>query len=405
MTSTERREARYQRRKAKREQKKIDRARDVGDLSRVFTYNAMFKAGKKCCNGVRWKASVQNFELHLFSTTAKQRRALFEHKWKPSKYCSFKLRERGKERPIDAPCIQDRQVHKTLTRGALLPLYLPDMIYNNGASLPGKGFHFAMRKLKEDLREHYRLYGREGSIILMDFKKFFPSASHAAVYARHKRLLKHPNIRELADKIVASKPGDYGLPLGVELSQAEMVALPSPVDNYIKCQLRMRGAGHYMDDYYILVPPQIDAEDLLEKVIAKAEACGFNVNRTKTKIAPLTKPFKYCKAKFTLTETGKVVMNGNRASMKRARRKFRAFKRMTDNGEMTWEDLRTSAQGILAYFENYNDHKRVLRLRRLFFALFGFSAEITENFRARERGDLCNMWFTDDLNISAYAAT
>lgn len=174
MTSYERHEARYQRRKAQREQRKTERARAVGGLSRVFTFNAMFKNGKRCCNGVRWKNSVQRFELHLFSETAKRRRELFAHKWMPGKYVHFQIHERGKVRPISAPKIQDRQVHKTLTRGALMPLYLPDMIYENGASLPDKGFHFGMRMLADDLREHYRRYGREGWVLLMDYKQFFP---------------------------------------------------------------------------------------------------------------------------------------------------------------------------------------------------------------------------------------
>lgn len=39
---------------------------------------------------------------------------------------------------------------------------------------------------------------------------------------------------------------------------------------------------------------------------------------------------------------------------------------------MTYEDLWTSTNGMLAYFESFNDHKRVLRLRRLFYSLFGF---------------------------------
>ena len=400
MNSNERHEARYQRRKAERERRKVERARAVGGLSRVFTYNAMYKAGKKCCCGVRWKNSTQRFELHLFSETAKRRRELFEHKWTPGKYVSFILRERGKERPIDAPRIQDRQVHKTLTRGALLPLYLPDMIYNNGASLPGKGFHFACRQLKEELHEHYRRYGREGSVILMDFKKFFPSASHAAVFARHERLLRHPNIREIADKIVRSMPGDYGLPLGVEVSQMEMVGLPSALDNFIKCQLGLKGAGHYMDDYYILVPPERDAGAVLELVIVKAQESGLTVNLAKTRIQSLKKPFKYCKAKYTLTETGRVYMNGNRASMKRARHKIRAFKRMVDAGKMALEDLRTGAQGSIAYFENYDDHNRVLRLRRLFYAIFGFSVENNQNFK-EGGGDQCSMWFTDDFERDA----
>lgn len=304
-----------------------------------------------------------------------------KHKWTPGKYATFILNERGKRRTIDAPRIQDRQVHKTLTRGALLPLYLPGMIYNNGASLPGKGFHFALRRLKEELRTHYRRYGREGSIILMDFKKFFPSASHAAVFSRHERLLLNEDIREIADKIVRTAPGEFGLPLGVEVSQMEMVGLPSDLDNFIKCQLGIKGAGHYMDDYYILVPPGRDAKAVLELVSEKAQESGLTVNLAKTRIQSLKKPFKYCKAKFTLTESGRVYMNGNSGGVKRARRKILAFKKMCKDGRMALEDVRTSVQSSIAYFRNYDDHKRVLRLRRLFYAVFGFSIDDIDKFR------------------------
>ena len=50
---------------------------------------------------------------------------------------------------------------------------------------------------------------------------------------------------------------------------------------------------------------------------------------------------------------------------------------------MTYEDLWTSVNGMLAYFEGYNDHGRVLRLRRLFYAIYGFSPEKIENFRMK----------------------
>lgn len=397
MTSDERHEARYQRRKAKREQKRKDRAKAVGGLARVFTFNAMFKAGRKCCNGVRWKNSVQRFEMHLFSQTAKCRRLLFEKRWKPGKYVVFPLNERGKQRIISAPRIQDRQVHKTLNQGALMPLYIPDMIHHNGANLPGKGFDFSLRTLADELRWHFRHYGREGWIILTDFKKFFPSAPHTAIYERHKRLLLHPNIRELADLFLT--PSGSGLPLGVEISQMEMVALPSPVDNFLKCQLSLKGAGHHMDDYAILVPPDRDPKEVLAKFVQKSAELGLTVSLSKTRIIPLTKPFKFCKAKFILTETGRVVIHGNRHSVYRSRRKIKAFKAKIERREMTLEDLRTSVQSSLAYFEKYDDHNRVLGLRQLFFKLFGFSAEHSENFK--EEVQPCNMWFTDDYAVRA----
>lgn len=349
----------------------------------MFGYHDMYKAGKKCCNGVRWKNSTQRFELHLFSGTAKRRKLLMEHRWVPAPYVHFTLYERGKIRPIDAPRIQDRQIHKVFTKKVLLPLYLPSMIYNNGASLPGKGFEFSKNELKKDLRWHFRRYGREGYIILIDFKQFFPSVSHDELFKRHNRLLLHPDIKQIGDDVINTVRGDKGLPLGVEPSQAEMIAFPSALDNYIKCQLGMKCAGHYMDDYYIMVPPGQDPKEIMALIVDKATSLKLTVSIAKSKIIPLTKPFKYCKAKFTLTETGRVIMCGNRDGIKRARRKIKSFYGKIERGEMTYEDLWTSVNGILAYYGGYNDHRRILKLRRLFYAVFGFSPERIENFRMR----------------------
>lgn len=164
-----------------------------------------------------------------------------------------------------------------------------------------------------------------------------------------------------------------------------MIAYPSELDNYIKCQLSIKGAGHYMDDYYIIVPPDRDAKEILELVKIKAREIGLTISESKTRIVPLTKPFKYCKAKYQLTETGHVVINGNRNSMKVARRKIKTFYEKIKNGEMTYEDLWSSINGSFAYFEYYDDHNRLLKLRRLFYSILGFSAEDINNFREREK--------------------
>ena len=237
MTSEERREARYKRRQERRRRNRQARSDRLGGLEGVFTYRAMFMYGKKCCNGVRWKGSTHNFELHLFSGTAKRRREVLTGKWKPGKTVSFPLCERGKFRIIDAPHITDRQIHKVLTKEVLAPLYCPGMIYDNGASQKGKGLHFHYKRLKEHLRWHYRRYGRTGAMFLMDFHHFFPEAPHALIYERHRELILDPDLRALADLVVAAVPGGVGMPLGVEPSQQEMVALPSFLDNWMKCQL------------------------------------------------------------------------------------------------------------------------------------------------------------------------
>jgi len=402
MTSDERREVRYQRRKQRRLERKIQRSNDIGQLQDVFRYSDFYKTGKKCCNGVRWKNSTQKFELHLFSGTAKRRQLILESSWEPHKYVHFIISERGKTRPIDAPRIEDRQIHKSLTKNVLLPLYLPEMIWNNGASLPKKGFRFSQEEMKKDLRSHYRKYGREGNIILIDFKQFFPSAPHRPIYDRHDKLIFDDKIKALADSVVSNVQDKKGMPLGVEPSQAEMIALPSSIDNYIKCQLSIKHAGHYMDDYYIIVPPKLDAKVIMGLIINKAEGVGLMINTNKSRIVSLSKQYKYCKATYRFTETGHVIVNGSRGNVKRARGKIKSFKKKVDSGEMSYDDLWTSINGSLAYFRNYNDHGRVLRLRRLFYSIYGFSTEHIENFRKMEK-IRCNTLHTEDLKEARYA--
>lgn len=374
MTSKERREARYHRRQARRLENKRARCESLGGLKKAFSYRKMFFHGKKCCNGVGWKQSTQNFGLHLFSGTARRRKDILKGRYKFKKCSHFTLTERGKIRPIDAPHVTDRQIHKTLCNEVLIPLYSPSMIYDNGASQRGKGLHWAYRRLEEQLRWHFRRYGRQGGVFLLDLKGFFPNAPHAALYQRHQQLIFDPGLRALADSVVASSPcptPGRGMPLGVEPSQQEMVALPSSIDNWIKCQAGVHVAGHYMDDYYIAPPDIEELKKLAREVVRRFEAMGIRVNKRKCKIIPLTKPFRFCKVRFTLTESGAVKRNGCRDGMKRSRRKLKFFQREVAAGRRTLAEAAEYMQSQRAYYRSFDDHGRLLRLERLAYAIFG----------------------------------
>lgn len=253
---------------------------------------------------------------------------------------------------------------------SIICIYTPGMIYDNKASQKGGGLHFHYKRLAKHLRDHYRKYGLEGSLFLMDFHHFFPDAPHDTLYERHRQLILNPEPRQLADLVVAAVPGGVGMPLGVEPSQQEMVALPSGLDNRIKAQLSVHGAAHYMDDYYSLFPTEPEAKRAAADIISHAEAMGLQVNAGKSKVVPVAKPFRFCKAKFQLTATGAVKIHGCRDGMKRARRKLRLFQKRVAAREMTVEQVAQWLQTPIAYYENFNDHGRVLKLRRLFYSMF-----------------------------------
>lgn len=361
MTNEERREARYQRRKAARQAKLQRRAEELGTAERWCAYRRLHRLGRKCCKGVRYKQSIQNFERHLFSLTAARRREILDGAWQQRyKPAHFTLCERGKVRPIDAPHVEDRQVQKLVSKEILEPCYRPSMIFDNGASQTGKGLHLAYRRLSDQLRAHYRRYGRTGGVLLLDLKSFFPNAPKEAILQRHMALIGSESARELADRVVLAAPETApmrGMPLGMEPSQQEMIALPSAVDNWLKCQRRYKMAGHYMDDYYIGSHDIEELQPLLEELVFRFAALGIAVNRQKVQIVPLDRPFRFCKVQFRLTETGRVVRHAFHDSAKRGRRKIRHLWAL---GEA--RAARDALVAHTAYYAKHNDHGRVQRL-------------------------------------------
>ena len=379
-----RREGRYLRRVQRRRLHKLERVKEVGTIEDIYTFSAMYKYGSNCCRGVRWKQSIQNFERHLFSGTARRRKDFLAGKYKWHKCTSFILNERGKQRKIDAPHVHDRQIQKLFTKDVLVPLYTPQMVYNNGASLKGKGLKFSQEQVKKDLREHFKRYGMNGYIILTDCSKFFPSADHERLKKLHEKLMFNKGIRDLADSIVGSILPEKGMPIGIEPSQMEMVHYPTALDTYMTCQVGLKCYGHYMDDFYMFVPPDMDVKKVLALFLKKAEDCRIILNPKKTHIIKFGTPFRFCKSKYVITDTGKIMVHGSRETAKRFRKKLKTFMQKLKAGAMSYADLWAATQSVLNYYAKTNDHGRILALRRLFYKTFGFSCEHFEEFAARD---------------------
>ena len=370
VTSEDRRKARYERRQKKRKENRRKILDSIGTAEEVFTFHDMFKYGDQCCRGVKWKQSVQTFSRHLLSRTAKNRKRVLNN-YKHKRLHKFLIYERGKIRIIEAPHIDDRQIHKTLSKKVLLLLYSPRLIYDNGASLEGKGLVFSQKQFDVELRRHKKKYGFNGYIIITDCTGFFPNADREIVKAYH-REIPDKKLGAISDKITDVGDGHKGLPLGVEPSQIEMIALPSALDSYMNCQVGVV-TGHYMDDYHILVPPDKDPHYILDKFVNKASEYGIIVNRRKTKIVEFGKPFKFCKMKRYIATDGKVVKRGCPKSITRARRKIRKYAR--DRKQMRYEDVYMSVNSSIAYFRNFNNHNTELKLKRLFYSLFKFRCD------------------------------
>ena len=93
--------------------------------------------------------------------------------YKMSDYHCFTINERGKERNIKSTQYKDRVVQKCLDKNIIKPRIVPTFIYENGASLEGKGTDFNLDELEKDMREYYRKHGTEGYFLVGDFSKYW----------------------------------------------------------------------------------------------------------------------------------------------------------------------------------------------------------------------------------------
>lgn len=371
LNSKERHEARYVRRKAARAAKLQAAQNRVGTLAEALTYSALFESGKAACKGVRWKTSTKNFELRIFSRTARARKKLKKNQWKCRKPCTFVLTERGHRRKIDAPHIEDRQVQKAVCRNILRPLYYPHLIYDNGASMEGKGFSFAIDRLISFLRHWYHLYGTNGIIVTTDFKGYFPNAPHSTIENIHKRYILDPDSRVLLDYLL-NVFGPVGMALGVETSQTEAGILPNSVDHALKDRARIKEMERYMDDTVFIVQTEEDAESILDVVRKVTVQNGLTLNEAKTHKTPLTGWFRYCQWRFHMTDTGRLVIKPSRRSVTNMHHKLNSFKRKVDAGQMTIRQVCSDYQCWRSYVDRSDCHNILLKMDRHFHKLFGF---------------------------------
>lgn len=135
MTSEERREIRYQRRKAKRDEARLKRSMACGDFDEVFSFRHLYLSAKKCCKGVYWKSSTQRYISNLIpnisETLLSLRNGTFIHRG----FHEFYIMERGKKRHIRSVHISERTVQKCLCDYCIVPIYSASFIYDNSASL------------------------------------------------------------------------------------------------------------------------------------------------------------------------------------------------------------------------------------------------------------------------------
>lgn len=392
MTSTERHEKRYQRRKAEREAKRRKRLDEYDSFERISSPGALLKANIASRKGVLFKANVIRYNVHAFRNAIQVSHNLKAGKDIRQGFYSFTVFERGKERKIHSLHYMERVIRRSVCTNALVPILSSNLIYDNGASLKGKGVSFAADRCEAHLHKFFRETGsNDGYVIVVDFKGYFNNILHKPLNDILDRYVLDHRLNALckgfidagnADKPEAEK--GKGLFIGPEDSQIYAVAYPNYIDHKIKDQWGIRYYGRYMDDSYILVKDKDTAIKVLQSLLIEYSRMGIIPNQKKTQIVKLSKGFGFLKTRYILTNTGKVVRKIEHSGIVRERRKLKKQYGLYINGVMTAEQVVQSYMSWRGAALKRDSYQSVSRMDTLFLGLFNSSPWKNKNEKRRK---------------------
>ena len=403
--------ARIEQDKEKKKQRRRAAHEQYDCLENVFTPRHYVKGVMKCRKGVGYKLSVQRYCARPFKKIAGDCGSMLRGE-APQVSSSKKeiILERGKERVITPIKIQDRVNQRVLCDWALTPMITPRLIYDNGASMAGKGVSFARNRFNAMLEKAKRLWGDDFYVLTFDFKKFFDSIPHRLCVEELNKTFNDKRIVDITMQVVegyqmldAKASGDteveerlrrhegIGVCLGSHVSQLMALCVPNFLVHFVNDVKRIRFYIRYMDDGIII---HNDRDYLAALLTEMEEICtlhGMKLNMQKTHITKIRHGVKFLKVRYRVKGM-KTIKRLCRDSVIRMRRKLKRFVGLVENGKMTMkmvDDSMISWVGHTKHAMAYRQRKRMMQHYCFLFGRGGVSAScITKSYRTETSSEL-----------------
>ncbi len=187
------------------------------------------------------------------------RQMLVKKTFKNSEYTILIRKEGKKEREIwKLPYYPDRIIHHAIVN-VLEPIWMKAYIRDTYSSLPGRGIHDGVKRVKKALAD------KAGTryCLKMDVKKFYQSIDHDVLKRIVARKIKCKDTTALMEHIIDSAPG---VPIGNFTSQHFGNLMLSGLDHWIKETLRMPYYFRYCDDLVILHHDKADLHQIRQQI-------------------------------------------------------------------------------------------------------------------------------------------
>ena len=237
-----------------------------------------------------------------------------------------------KRRDIVGIAFRDRVYQRSLNDNCVYPFMSKSWIRDNYACQVGKGTDDGRARMKCFMERFYRKHGSAGWMLSIDIKGYYPNMRHDVAESCFRSKLPDWAYQMVLGVLRSQYPGEIGYNPGSQIIQIAGVSLLSGVDHFAKEVLRVKHYGRYMDDIRIVHHDREFLEWCRDVIGDEVSELGFELNRKKTVIRPLTERNTFLGFDYRLTDTGKVIMTLHPDSAKRMRRKVSGLSRLEAMG-------------------------------------------------------------------------
>lgn len=340
----------------------MDNFYDDEILEKVISFEAIFESMMKCKKGVIWKDSAASFHLNGIEQSLKLSRELSEGTYQGRPPKKFMITS-PKPREAVSIAFRDRVYQRSMNDNVIYPLMSQQFIKDNLACQQGKGTDRARERLEEFLHRFYRKHKLGGFVLKCDIHGYYPNMRHDVAEGRFREKLP-PVIYRRTETVLREQYKDaVGYNPGSQLIQIAGISVLSPLDHYIKEQLRIKYYLRYMDDFILIHEDEAYLKNCQLKIDEFLRKIGFELHPKKTHITPVSEKITFLGFEFRLTPTGKVVKTVTSETVRRKRRKLRHMVAKCKRGEMPREKVDNSFACDLEHLGKGNSFKLIQRYR------------------------------------------
>lgn len=377
------------------------------DYKLICDINNLQKSYESVRRSSSWKQSTQIYASNYIYNISELSNKLYNETYRPTPPHNFITFERGKERLIESACMDDKIVQDCLCRQVLIPKIRPYLIYDNSASLEGKGVSFFRHRLDHHIRSFVGKHGVDGYILMIDFSKFFGNIQHAKLLDMFGKVIDDAKVMHLIllflmqykvdvsylsddeynnclntlfnsieyNKIDESlKTGEKfmykSIGIGNQISQISGLLYPHQIDNYCKIVKGCKYYGRYMDDIYIIHESKDFLWELFSNIQNIAKEIGLFINERKTQMVKLSHPFTILKTKYIIYPDGSVYHIPNKDIFKREKTKLHKQRERLEQGLTSIEEIEREFRSWKGTVEKFDNRQSIINIEHLYNELF-----------------------------------